>query len=372
MATPAEQKDYKLPVVVLVGRANVGKSSLFNRMLEEKKALVSDIAGTTRTNNEGDSLWRGTYIHMIDTGGPDNKENEPFAKDIIAQAKAAISQADIILFVGDAEAVILPQEHELARQLHRVASKSKTPIILVANKCDNQKLEANTRDHEWLSLGLGNAQCVSASNGRGVGDLLELIYAQLKKQRKTPKGKRPTANAIPISVCLLGKPNVGKSSLFNKLIGEEKVIVSDIAHTTREPFDTELIYEQDNKKYQMTFVDTAGIRRKARVSGVLELAMPAGNATLADYRQKLITNWAQRGTDGVEAEDGAVMERERRPEDIAAERERKIALLCDVSGLKRWSGLNIADQNVIAQRWLNGKASVFAGGNDFCGSRLNR
>lgn len=272
MATPAEQKDYKLPVVVLVGRANVGKSSLFNRLLEEKKALVSDIAGTTRTNNEGDALWRGTYIHMIDTGGPDNKENEPFAKDIIAQAKAGINQADVILFVGDAEAGILPQEHELARQLHRAASKTKTPIILVANKCDNQKIEANTRDHEWLSLGLGTAQCVSASNGRGVGDLLELIYAQLKKQRKTPKGKRPTANAIPISVCLLGKPNVGKSSLFNKLIGEEKVIVSDIAHTTREPFDTELIYEQDNKKYQMTFVDTAGIRRKARVSGVLERA----------------------------------------------------------------------------------------------------
>lgn len=270
MATPAEQKDYKLPVVVIVGRANVGKSSLFNRVLEEKKAMVSDVAGTTRTNNEGDVLWRGTYIHVIDTGGPDNEENEPFAKDIIAQSKAALSQADVILLVGDAESGILPQERELARELRRTAAKDKTPLILVANKCDNQRLAANTRDHEWLSLGLGQPLCVSASNGRGIGDLLDEIYTQLKKRKKTPKGKRQAASAIPIRVCLLGKPNVGKSSLFNKLIGEEKVIVSEIAHTTREPFDTELIYEQDNKKYQMTFVDTAGIRRKARVAGHLE------------------------------------------------------------------------------------------------------
>ena len=116
MATPAEQKDYKLPGVVIVGRANVGKSSLFNRLLEEKKAMVSDVAGTTRTNNEGDVLWRGTYIHVIDTGGPDNAENEPFAKDIIAQSKAALAQADVILLVGDAESGILPQERELARE----------------------------------------------------------------------------------------------------------------------------------------------------------------------------------------------------------------------------------------------------------------
>ena len=117
---------------------------------------------------------------------------------------------------------------------------------------------------------MGAPLCASASNGRGIGDLLDAVYTQLKKRKKTPKGKRQAANVIPIRVCLLGKPNVGKSSLFNKLIGEERVIVSDIAHTTREPFDTELIYEQDNKKYQMTFIDTAGIRRKARVSGHLE------------------------------------------------------------------------------------------------------
>ncbi len=270
MATPAAKKDYKLPVVVIVGRANVGKSSLFNRFLEEKKAMVSDVAGTTRTNNEGDVLWRGTYIRVIDTGGPDNAENEPFAKDIIAQSKAALAQADVIVMVCDAESGILPQERELARQLRQTATKNKSALILAANKCDNQRLEANTRDHEWLSLGLGSALCVSASNGRGVGDLLDAIYNHLKKQRKTPKGKKAAANATEIRVCLLGKPNVGKSSLFNKLIGEEKVIVSDIAHTTREPFDTELVYEQDNKKYQITFVDTAGIRRKSRVAGHLE------------------------------------------------------------------------------------------------------
>lgn len=270
MATPASQKTDSLPVVVLVGRANVGKSTLFNRMLEQKKALVSPIAGTTRTNNEGDVLWCGTYIHVIDTGGPDNAENEPFASDIINQAKMALAAADVVVLVTDGSVGILPQERVLARDLRKRLGERDVPIILVANKCDNPRVDNSTKGHEWLSLGVGAPLTVSAVNGRGVGDLLDQTYKLLKKKKRTPRVKKMAARSVPIRVSLIGKPNVGKSSLFNQLIGEPKVIVSPIPHTTREPFDTTLTYLAGKTPYVITFVDTAGIRRKARVSGVLE------------------------------------------------------------------------------------------------------
>ena len=256
-----------LPTIVLVGRANVGKSTLFNTLIEEHKALVSDIAGTTRTNNEGVIIWRGKEIHVIDTGGFDNDENESFADEIIDQDERALDRADIIVMVSDVKTGVLPQEKELARDLKKKYKKTK--IFLVGNKVDSKKVELNLGEKEWQGLGLGYPIPLSATNGRGIGDFLDILYTELRKMPIRPK-KMKEAKRDDIRIALVGKPNVGKSSLFNKIIGEEKVIVSDIAHTTREPFDTTLLYTQGKKKHKLTFIDTAGIRRKAKVKGKLE------------------------------------------------------------------------------------------------------
>lgn len=270
MATPGTITTFNLPQVVLIGRANVGKSTLFNKLIEEKKALVSDIAGTTRTNNEGDVIWRGANIHLIDTGGQDTKINEQFAEEILDQANQALELANVVILVADAVIGILPEERKLAKKLKERLTKRKIPIIFVANKCDTTKIEQSTIGPSWQTLGLGNPICISGINGRGTGDLLDLIYTKLNKKGSVKPKAKKIDETRSIRVSLVGRPNVGKSSLFNKLIGQDKVIVSPVAHATREPFDTTLIYEEEGKKYDITFVDTAGIRRKSRVEGLLE------------------------------------------------------------------------------------------------------
>jgi GTP-binding protein len=269
MATPAKINSDKLPVVALVGRVNVGKSKLFNRLIEENKAMVSNTPGTTRTRNEGTMLWRGKYIKIVDTGGLTFTDKVLLEPEIIKQSEDAIKSCDIIIFVTDAKEGILPQEKELAKLIHRLPKK---PIIFVANKTDSQTIENNLDDPSWSKPGLGQPFPISAANGRNIGDFLDLIYKQLSKIKKTPKTKITTEDIV--NVTIIGKPNVGKSSLFNKLIGEDKVIVSPMPHTTREPHDTlvNYTYEEKGKKKVMkiNFVDTAGIRRKTRVEGGLE------------------------------------------------------------------------------------------------------
>lgn len=261
MPTPAKIIESGLPVVALVGRVNVGKSTLFNRILERPQALVSDIPGTTRTRNVGVASWRGKNFEIIDTGGLSFDENVPLEKDIINQTTIALKSADVIIFVISIQEDILPQEKELARLLK---SKYKDkPIIFVANKADNQSWENSQYEQDISKLNLGEPILVSAQNGKRLGDLLDLIYKKLNKTKKRPKAEKKEEF---VKVTLMGKPNVGKSSLFNKLVGEDQVIVSDMPHTTREPYDT--LVEYDNKKY--LFVDTAGIRKKTKVSGKLE------------------------------------------------------------------------------------------------------
>ncbi len=265
MATPGIPTTHNLPSIALIGRANVGKSTLFNALLQENKALISDIAGTTRTNNRGICIWRGKEIMITDTGGVDNDENERFADEILAQANEALKEADIIVIITDIKTGIMPQEIELSHKLKKIYKK---PILLVANKADSKKLETNVHTGEWATLTLGEPIILSAANGRGIGDFLDIIYTTLQKMPIRPKKTKTRTNSIRVSI--IGKPNVGKSSLFNKLIGQDKVIVSDIAHTTREPYDTDVIYEYGKKKHLITFLDTAGIRRKAKVKGKLE------------------------------------------------------------------------------------------------------
>ncbi|PIR76787.1 MAG: ribosome biogenesis GTPase Der [Candidatus Magasanikbacteria bacterium CG10_big_fil_rev_8_21_14_0_10_42_10] len=258
-----------LPTVALVGRVNVGKSTLFNRLIEEQKAIISDIPGTTRTNNEGLITWRGELFRLIDTGGLTFTDDVPFEEEILEQSKAAMKQAHVILFVTDAQTGVLPQEYELAKHLRRIEKK---PVILIANKADSKKHERNLTEQSWYKLGLGEPFALSAANGRNTGDLLDIITDLTKEMRAHIQPPAEVKDSF--AVALIGKPNVGKSSLFNKLIGEEKVIVSNIEHTTREPHDTDVLYQaeasEETPPYKITFIDTAGIRRKARVGSRLE------------------------------------------------------------------------------------------------------
>lgn len=275
MTTPAKIVDQNLPTVALVGRVNVGKSTLFNRIIEEQRALVSQIPGTTRTRNMGMAQWRGKTFRLIDTGGLTFDDSVPLENEIIAQTEIALTEADLVVFVTDIQEGLLPQEKELARRLLKRIKNKK--IILAANKADNISFFARQHDRDWLKLGLGPPLPVSATNGTNVGDLLDQIFKELGKGG----GPRPKAlkKFSPIRVALMGRPNVGKSSLFNKLIGEESVIVSPLPHTTREPHDTlveiKIQDESEAKKEaeeisRILFIDTAGIRRKAKVSGELE------------------------------------------------------------------------------------------------------
>ncbi len=261
MATPAKITNQNLPTIALVGRVNVGKSTLFNKIMEENKAIVSSAPGTTRTRNIGIASWRGKQFTLVDTGGITFSEEILLEKEIIEQTEAAIKESDLIIFVVDVQAGLLPQERELAKKL----IKDKSKIILVANKADNERLRLDTHEADWRKLGLGVPFPVSAANGSNVGNLLDEIFKRLGKTAKRPK---ITKEKKAIKVALIGKPNVGKSSLFNTLIGKDQVIVSDMPHTTREPHDT--LVEVDGKS--LIFVDTAGIRRKSKVSGELEKA----------------------------------------------------------------------------------------------------
>jgi len=271
MATPVEISLQELPVVAIIGRTNVGKSTLFNRFIEEKKAITSPIAGTTRTTNQGLVIWRGHQFRLIDTGGLSFDEHVPLEAEILAQTKAAAEIADVIVFVTDATAGLMPQEKELIAVVRKM--KRRVPVIYVANKVDNERIEKLLDDPEWLRMGLGKPIPCSATSGRNVGDVIDIIYKQLSKSSKKPKTiKEPTSEIV--NIALIGKPNVGKSSVFNQIIGEPRAIVSDIAHTTREPYDTLVSYTSETdgktKKSLFNFIDTAGIRRKSRVGGGLE------------------------------------------------------------------------------------------------------
>lgn len=260
-----------LPKVIIMGRSNVGKSSLFNRLLEKRKALISKTAGTTRDFNIGQVYWQGINFELIDTGGietitPGKKLkklspdlNLDFALDIIKKTQAALKKADLILFVVDIQDGLMPQDKELLLDLKKLNKK----IVFAANKTDSLKLEKNAA--EFYKLGLGQPTFVSALNGLGTGDLLDEIVSQLKKIKKSRKAEKFEIKN-PIRITIMGKPNVGKSSLLNAIMGEDRVIVSPKPFTTREAIDTYFEYNKQN----YILVDTAGIRKQAKINKGLE------------------------------------------------------------------------------------------------------
>lgn len=241
-------------LVAIVGRPNVGKSTLFNRLTKSRQAIVNEQAGTTRDRQYGKSEWLGKEFSVVDTGGWVVNSDDVFEEEIRKQVMLAIDEADVILFVVDVMNGVTDLDMEVAEILRR----SKTPVLLVANKTDNNDLQYNAA--EFYSLGLGDPYCVSALSGSGTGDLLDLVLSKFKKE--TPE---ILDDDIP-RFAVVGRPNAGKSSIINAFIGEDRNIVTEIAGTT-----CDSIYTRYNKfGFDFYLVDTAGIRKKNKVSEDLE------------------------------------------------------------------------------------------------------
>jgi len=243
----------RLPVVAVVGRPNVGKSTFFNRVLGYRAAIVDDRPGVTRDRNFAPAEWAGRSFFIVDTGGVIEGSDEPLDRLVKSQVLAAIGEADLILFVVDGKDGVHPLDERLA-DLIRPAGR---PVLLVANKMDNLPSEAG--HHEFWRLGLGEPIPVSSISGKGSGDLLDRVVAALPEV----PGPHPESD---LRVAVVGRPNVGKSSFVNALLGEERVVVSDVPGTTRDPVDSVITYHGR----RIVFVDTAGLRRQSRVKESIE------------------------------------------------------------------------------------------------------
>ena len=285
-------KRHDLPVIAIVGRANVGKSTLWNKITEQQRAIIASTPHTTRDRNIEIAAWRGSEFELVDTGGVDVEDNE-IGEGIKRQTDIAVNDADLILFIIDVRVGILDEDRAYAKELRR----AKKPIILVANKVDTDRDIASFAESGAFGLGFGDPSIISAGTGKGIGDLLDRAYEELgltlvqkstDKKSKTKLEKedgKKKAKAIrkkeeekpplhipsneedqPLRIVVMGRTNVGKSSLVNSILGEERVIVSNIPHTTREPQDTLLRYNGQD----IILVDTAGMRKRAHMKEGIE------------------------------------------------------------------------------------------------------
>ncbi len=260
-------------LVAIVGRPNVGKSTLFNRILGEKRAVVSDIPGTTRDRLIADAEWDGVPFALVDTGGieilptsveegrrptplpPLLEDSDQYIPMIRAQAEQAIENADVIIFLTDAASGLTAADREVAALLRQ----TQKPVLLVANKADNERRELEAL--EFYELGMGEVRPISAIHGHGIGDLLDEVVSLLP-----PPEPEPEYGEDAVRVAILGRPNVGKSSLLNRLLGEERAIVSPVAGTTRDALDTEMTWNGR----PVVLIDTAGIRRRGKIQRGVE------------------------------------------------------------------------------------------------------
>lgn len=243
------------PVVAIVGRPNVGKSTLFNALAGEKISIVKDTPGVTRDRIYADVTWLDKDFTLIDTGGIEPESNDVILSQMREQAQIAIDTADVIIFITDVKQGLVDSDLKVADMLRR----SKKPVVLVVNKVDSfDKYLADV--YEFYNLGIGDPVPISASSRLGLGDMLDKVAEHFPEHKgEEVEDERPR-------IAIVGKPNVGKSSIINKLLGEQRVIVSDVAGTTRDAIDTEIVH---NKK-EYVFIDTAGLRRKNKIKEELE------------------------------------------------------------------------------------------------------
>ena len=240
-----------IPVIALVGRPNVGKSALFNRIIGEQTAIVNDEAGTTRDRHFGRAEWNGQAFWLVDTGGLTDDPHIPMDLEIRRQVLQAIDEADLLLLVVDAKVGLHPSDSRVVDLLR----DSRKPWLLVANKVDDP---ASTDFYEFYNLGAGDPIPVSAANGKNSGDLLDAVIERIPAA--------PIAETQALHVAVIGRPNVGKSSFVNRLVGEARLVVSDVAGTTRDAIDTPMQYHGRT----LVFIDTAGLRRQSRIDDGVE------------------------------------------------------------------------------------------------------
>lgn len=243
------------PVVAIVGRPNVGKSTLFNKLIGERLSIVNDTPGVTRDRIFGTCEWRNCTFSLVDTGGIEPESKDVILSQMRLQAQLAIESADVIIFVTDVRSGLVATDQAVASMLQ----KSGRPVVLCVNKCDSLG-DPPAEFYEFYNLGLGDPIAVSSVHGHGTGDLLDAVFAYM------PKEQEEEAESETIRIAIIGKPNVGKSSLVNRIAGENRCIVSDIAGTTRDAIDTPV----ENEFGSFVLIDTAGLRRRSKVEDVIE------------------------------------------------------------------------------------------------------
>ncbi len=309
------------PIVAIVGRPNVGKSTLFNALAGEQISIVKDSPGITRDRIYADTTWLDKSFTIIDTGGIEPESNDVILKSMREQAQTAIDTADVIVFLVDVRQGLVDSDFKVADMLRR----SRKPIVLAVNKVDDfNKLEADV--YEFYNLGLGDPIAVSSSNKLGFGELLDEIVSHFDENADTAEeDERPR-------IAVVGKPNVGKSSLINRLTGEERLIVSDIAGTTRDAVDTIVKYE--GKEY--IFVDTAGLRRKNKIKEDLEKYMIVRTVSAVEKSDIVILM--------IDAEEG-VTEQDAKIAGIAHERGRGMII-----AVNKWDAIEKDDKTIYKYR----------------------
>jgi GTPase len=246
------------PLVAVVGRPNVGKSTLFNRLVGRRVAIVEDTPGITRDRLYHNVEWNGVEFTVIDTGGIILNETDPLTVQVRTQAEIAMEEADVIIFVADAEEGLTPTDEDLANVLRA----SKSPVLLAVNKTDNPRREQEAA--EFYALGMGEIYTISAAHGHGVADLLDAVVEHFPLDQQIEE-----EDDDAVRLAIIGRPNVGKSSLLNAVLGEERAIVSPIPGTTRDAIDTRFEWN----KQELVLVDTAGIRRTGKIQGTIEYYM---------------------------------------------------------------------------------------------------